>query len=382
MDNETPSSLSERLVSLDALRGFDMFWIIGAELLVLGLNDISQSGFTGWLATQFDHVEWEGFRFYDLIFPLFVFLMGVAITLSLDKTIEKEGKGAAVQRIVRRFVLLYILGFIYKGGFSAPFSELQYLGVLQRIAICYLCASLMYIGLSRRGLIGACVLILGVYWALLSFVPVPAEPALTALNPEWGAGGVSFAHGNNWPHYIEYHLGLTRSLDRFWYNEGLISTIPAVATALLGVFAGLWIREREVALQRRVVLLFAAGLVAVLTGYLWGLQFPIIKKLWTSSYVLVAGGYSCILLALFMQLIDVWGYKRWATPFLWIGANALTMYLVARFIDVLAIAEVFVGGDIADWLGVYATLAQTLVAMAMLLFLARFLYKRKIFLRI
>lgn len=379
------TSVTERLISVDALRGFDMFWILGADYLVASLKEItgSENGVLGWMAVQLEHVEWEGFVFYDMIFPLFVFLMGVAITFSLDKVVEKEGKKGAYIRIVKRFVLLFLCGVLYNGGLSREWPQIRIMGVLQRIALCYLFGSLLYMNLKKRGLIIACAAILLGYWAFMSFVPVPAEPALTAIDPTFGQAGISFARGSNWANYIDYHFLPGRRYDaKSWDPEGLLSTIPAVATALLGIFAGMLLQAKDVPNQKKALYLIGAGVLAVMAGYLWGYQFPVIKKIWTSSYVLVAGGYSSILLGVFYQVIDIWKFQFWARPFIWIGSNALALYLAGRFFEFGDIAELFVGGDIKVAMGDYGPILQTIVALLFIVLFARFLYKNKIFIRL
>ncbi len=181
---------TRRVVSVDALRGFDMFWILGADALVESLNKMAGgsggmlSRVAGFFGTQLEHVEWEGFRFYDLIFPLFVFIVGVSIVFSLTKLVEREGKAAAHRRVFRRFVLLFFLALIYSGGVSNEWPDIRLLGVLNRIALCYLFASLLFLNLRLRGLIIACASLLIGYWALMAFVPVP------------GIGAGSFAAGS------------------------------------------------------------------------------------------------------------------------------------------------------------------------------------------
>ncbi len=374
--------ITERLISLDALRGFDMFWIIGADDLVHSLSEIGHSGVTGFLATQLSHVEWRGLHFYDIIFPLFVFLMGVAIPFSLDKHVREEGKARAHVRLIRRFILLYLLGIIYYGGMSKLWPEFRFVGVLQRIAISYFFAGILYLNFRLRYLVIACVAILVGYWAFFSFVPVPAEPALTAVNPAWGHGGISFDQGNNWANYIDYHYLPGRRWDTYWDPEGLLSSIPAVASALLGVFAGLLLKNRSLTGYKKVGILLAAGVICVAAGFLWGHQFPIIKKIWSSSYVLAAGGFSLLLLGSFYLIIDVWKLRKWSTPFIWIGSNALTAYLAVRFVEFEDLAKLFVGGHVQNAAGRYGDLLTTVTAMALLFLLLRFLYKKKIFIRI
>src|SRR5437016_3237550 len=155
---QAPATLvaTQRLMSVDALRGFDMFWIVGAGSLVSALNKMSQTGPTKFLATQLEHADWQGFRFYDLIFPLFVFIVGVSTVFSLTKTIGQSGRSEALRRVLRRGVLLYFIGIFYYGGFAEPWPNMRLLGVLQRIALAYLFAGLLYCLFKPRSLIGIC----------------------------------------------------------------------------------------------------------------------------------------------------------------------------------------------------------------------------------
>ena len=357
-----------RLMSLDALRGFDMFWIIGADALVESLAKVSQVGFVGFIAYQLTHAEWEGFRFYDLIFPLFLFMVGISTVFSLENAVAKHGKKGAYVRLFRRFALLWFWAFIYSGGFAQ--EKISFAGVLQRIAYCYLITSLLFLNLRLRGLIAVCAGILIAYWALMTFVPVPE------------LGRPSFEMHTNWSNYLDRHYLPGEREERGWRNEGMLSTVPAVATCLLGVFAGLLIKANSVAPTRKTAWLIGSGVILVVIGYLWGIQFPIIKRIWTSSYVLVAGGYSCLLLAMFYTVIDVWEYRKWATPFVWIGANPLTIYLVAEFIPYHHLTGRIVAGPIQRWLGSYDAVAETILALALAMVFLRFLYNRKIFLRV
>lgn len=357
-----------RLMSLDALRGFDMLWIIGADEIVDALAKISHGGILAFFAYQLTHAQWEGFRFYDLIFPLFLFMVGISTVFSLDKSLAQDGRAAAYRRIFRRFLLLWFWAFIYSGGFDR--EQVSFAGVLQRIAYCYLVVSLLYIHLRPKALLAVCVAILAGYWALLTFVPVPE------------LGRPTFDMHVNWANYLDRHYLPGDREERGWRNEGMLSTIPAVATCLLGVFTALFLKDDNRSPRRKVALLFIAGCVLAALGYLWGIQLPIIKRIWTSSYVLVAGGYSLMFLAAFYLLIDVWQYRRGSTPFVWLGANALVLYLVAGLIPHEPITQTLVGGDIAAFLGPYAPIARTAVALALLLLLARFLYNRRIFLRV
>ncbi|MGO9060267.1 MAG: acyltransferase family protein [Candidatus Binataceae bacterium] len=365
-----PETANQRLVSLDALRGFDMFWIIGAAGLVEGLRKISDTGPIKFVADQLEHRAWEGLHFEDLIFPLFIFIVGISVVFSLTKTIQQSGRNTALKRIIRRTILLYLLGIIYYGGFATPFEDIRLLGVLQRIALCYLFAALLFCYLKPRGLVAVCVVLLVGYWALMTFVPVP------------GVGSGNFAEGKNLANYLDNHYLPLRKWDGDHDPEGLLSTLPAIATCLLGVFAGLLLQNKSVRDQKKVVYLAGAGVAGVALGWLWGLQFPVVKKIWTSSFVLVAGGYSALLMALFYQVVDIWKYQKWAQPLVWVGTNAITIYMAVNLIDFGQIARRFVGGDLNRYCGVYGDLIIALTSLLLEFWFLRFLYRRKMFLRL
>jgi predicted acyltransferase len=370
-----------RVASVDALRGFAMFWIIAGDSLAWSLHTLSigneglLSAATGFLSEQLMHVRWEGFRFYDFLFPLFVFVTGVSIPFSLPRLVAHKGKWAAHERVLRRSLLLFALGLIYYGGASNIWPEIRLLGVLQRIALCYLFASLLFLHLDLRGLVVAFVSLLVGYWALMTFVPVP----------EVGAG--LFAEDANLARWIDaqYLPGL-RFYDE-WDPEGLLSTLPAIASCLLGVFAGLLLKETRLEPTQKVVWFIGAGTILVAVGLLWGLQFPVVKKIWTSSFVLVAGGYSMLVLGIFFLLIDVWGQKAKATIFLWIGANAIVLYMMNNIVGFQSLAGRLVGGEVARFLDAQLTKGAgsfviVAVGVVLAIALAGFLYRRRIFLRV
>ncbi len=332
---------SPRVLSVDALRGFDMFWILGGDSLAAALQEMSRdkegalAAAGNFAGTQLEHVEWAGFRFYDLIFPLFVFIVGVSLVFSLTRLVEQEGRAAAHRRVLRRFVVLFLLALIYAGGVSKLWPEIRLLGVLNRIALCYLFASLLFLNLRWRGLVAACATLLVGYWALLTFVPVPGI----------GAGVVE--PGQNLSNWVDANYLPGKKWDGTWDPEGLLSTLPAIATCLLGVLAGLWLRRPCDCARHKSLWLVSAGVIMVLLGFIWGFQFPVVKKIWTSSFVLVAGGYSAILLGVFHQVIDVWGKQKWAVPFVWIGANAITLYFCENIFNFEKLAGRLVGGDVS-----------------------------------
>jgi predicted acyltransferase len=369
-----------RLASVDALRGFSMIGILGLDGMARAIAEMTRdheqfAAAGAAIHRQFSHPSWEGFTFYELIFPLFIFVTGVAIVLSLPRIVEQEGMARAQARVFRRSLLLFGLGILFYGGLSNPWPEIRLLGVLQRIALCYLFASLLFLHLRPRRLAVVLVSLLVGYWALLTFVPVP------------DVGAPTYAEGLTLTNWIDRNYLPGRRWYGEWDPEGLLSTIPAVATCLLGVFAGLLLRDARLTPQQKSPRLVAGGLALVVAGHLWGLQFPVIKNIWTSSYVLVAGGWSLLLLGIFHEVIDVGQRGRWATVLIWIGASAIVIYLAYFMFDFVALARRFVGGDVGRMADEYvapgtADLLACSVALAMAIALAGFLYRRKIFLRI
>ena len=414
-------------MSVDALRGFDMFWIIGADSLVYALSRMTQSRPTSFLADQLDHAEWEGFHFYDMIFPLFVFIVGVSLVFSLTKTIQQAGRAEALKRVFRRGILLFIIGIFYSGGFTSPWPDMRLLGVLNRIALAYFFAGLLFCFLKPRALVAIGVAILVGYWGLMSYTPIrdiqltksnlahlaeqagdaktaalfneERNPSAVKDSPAWAAAEKmfyattnrvtgKFGPGLNLANHIDFECLPARKYDTFFDPEGLLSTLPAVVTCLLGVFAGLLLRNQSVPDQRKVVYLIAFGITGVVLGWLWNAQFPVIKKLWTSSFVLVAGGYSAILLGVFYLIVDVWQSRAWCQPFVWMGMNSITIYLASNMLGGFRkLATRFAGGDVRTFLDAHITkgagdMAISIVGLLLAFWLVHFLYKRKIFLRL
>ena len=395
--------LPERLMSVDALRGFDMFWIVGAGYLFTAIDAWSEAPFGAAVKAQLTHVEWDGLRFYDLIFPLFVFIVGVSIVLSLRKAAAKDGKAACARKVLLRGALLFAVGLFYSGGLSRLWPDIRVLGVLQRIAICYTAAGLLFLFLRARWLAVLSTVILIGYWLLLWQVPIrdinmtPANMAELAKD----AGTTNavelfnrtdatiygqFHPGYNLANHFDFQFLPGKLYDTYWDPEGILSSFPAIVTCLLGVLSAVWLLREDRPLGSRSLLLIVAGCLCFSAGWGWGMHFPVIKKIWSSSFVLAAGGYSMVLLGLFFQVVDVWRFQAWCRPFVWIGSNAITIYLAAQILNFRKVAERFVGGDIRTWLNSQnAGLGEVLIALAALgvmLVFARFLYQRKIFIRL
>lgn len=368
-----------------------MFWIMGADaiggaFLKMGTPLSAEAGHAAapasgalvraahFIGEQLEHVEWEGFRFYDLIFPLFVFMAGVSLVLSLSRLVAQEGRAKAMGRIFRRALLIYLLGIFYYGGIGKGLDQVRLLGVLQRIALAYLGAGICFLYLKPRGLVMALAGILLGYWGLMALVPVP------------GIGAGHYEEGRNLANWIDAQYLPFRKWDGDHDPEGLLSTLPAIGSCLLGVLAGIHLREGKGPAVRKAAMLVGVGLALVAAGHLWGMWFPVIKKLWTSSYVLVAGGWSAVLLGVFHYVVDIRGWRGWCRPFVWIGLNPIAIYLLTNLVDFDALSRRFVGGQVVTFLdGIFPGLA--LLALALLgigwgIWVAWYLDRRRVYVRI
>lgn len=322
------------------------------------------------LARQFQHVEWEGFHFYDLIFPLFIFIVGLVLPFSLTRRLEAgANRRELYQHACRRSFLLFFFGLLANGLLDLNFPELRILGVLQRIAIAYFFATLLVMSSGVRGQVLATGLILLGYWAMMAWIPVP------------GFGRGNYTMQGNLAAYIDQRF-LPRPFCCYDYgdNEGIISNIPAIASCMLGVLAGHWLRTSH-SQKRKLLGLAAGGIVGLGVGLLWSLAFPIVKNIWSSSFVLFAGGWSLLLLALFYWIIDVRGYRKWAFVFTVIGANSITIYLARHFINFRDMGLIFTHGFI-NYLGAWKPFTLELGSVIVGWMFLYYLYRQKIFLRV
>jgi predicted acyltransferase len=363
---------ASRLISLDALRGFDMLWICGLDLIFRYLGKHFDVAWLKWMGAQMDHPKWEGFTLYDMIFPLFIFVSGVTIPFALLTKLEKgESKAALHLKVVRRMLLLIALGIIYNGGLTASsLHSIRYGSVLGTIGIGYGFAAIIAMNCRLRGQVIWLLAILLGYWAALTLFPVPGVGA-GVITPE----GCVCA-------WVDQHC-MPGVLGRKTYEAvGILPSIAAIPSALFGVLAGHWLRGADRKPGRKWLGLLLGGMALTGLGWFWGLYLPIIKNIWTSSYVVLCAGWSCLLLSLFYGVIDVLGYRRWAFPFIVIGMNSITIYMASRLIDFKYIANFLCGGLIKFAPSLYQPLLLLTAVLLIKWLLLYFLYRRKIFLRL
>ncbi|MDN5287595.1 MAG: hypothetical protein JWR38_3869 [Mucilaginibacter sp.] len=361
-----------RLFSLDALRGFDMFWIMGGEEIFHTLAKATKSPFWEAIALQFTHPDWNGFHLYDLIFPLFLFMAGVSTPFSVGRELEKgKSKGQLTLRVIKRAAILVVLGIIANNGLKImPISEIRFASVLGRIGIAYMFANIIYLHSRERWqMVWFWFFIIG-YWLLLKFTSAPGFPHGDLTMP------------GNFASYMDRVLLPGKLYLGIHDPEGLFSTIPAISTGLLGILTGSLLKKTGIKQMRKVAIMAVAGVIFLIIAQIWNLDFPINKNLWTSSFVMQVGGISLLLMALFYYIIDVLGYKKWAFFFKVIGMNSILIYISGHFIKWQYTTDGFFG-----WIGQLVGDPYNLVVMAVCFIMVKwlflyYLYQKKTFLRV
>lgn len=364
-------SVSERLLSLDALRGFDMFWIAGGEKIFHVLAKVTGWGSAVWIAQQFDHPDWHGFKIYDLIFPLFIFLAGVSTPYSIGSRLAKGvSKNELAKKSMKRAAVLILLGIVVNNGiFHEPIGEWRIASVLGRIGLAGMFAQLIYIYFNPKAQWTWFGGILIGYWLFMAFFPVP------------GCGAGMLTMDCNPASYLDT-LILPGVLYKGIHDpEGLLSTIPAIANALAGVFAGVLLKS-ALAQRDKVIQLAAAGIICVSVALLWDVIFPINKNIWTSSFALYTIGWSFLLLALFYGIIDVLKYRRWTFFFIVIGMNSIVVYMIGDFINFQYTADAIFGGLLSLFPEGFELFGKVIAFLAVKWAFMYLLYKNKLFLKV
>ncbi len=367
-----------RLLSLDVFRG----------ITIAGMVLVNNPGTWSAIYSPLEHAEWHGWTPTDLIFPFFLFIVGIAIPLGLGKRLEQGITKDIYFKIFRRALLIFLLGLFLNGFPYYDLSTLRIPGVLQRIAVCYLVTSLIFIHTNwkQQTIIGVSLLL--VYWILMTTIPVP-NCDVTTINDK----------ACNLPAYID-RIVLTE--NHIWRQakvfdpEGILSTIPAIVTTISGVLTGLWLKTKRTDLEK-VSAIFFFGIVLTVIGWFWGLFFPINKALWTSSYVFLTSGIALCLLGFCYWLIDIKDYKKWTKPFVIFGVNALALFvfsgLLSRLLGIIKVSDADGSSiSIQEWIfeNLFLSVASTINASLMFaisyiflwLFLMWLLYRKRIYIKV
>ena len=366
---------NQRLLSLDTLRGFDMLFIMGFSGLLASLCALWPNAFTDAVAGSMGHAAWDGLTHHDTIFPLFLFIAGVSFPFSLAKQRANGlGQGAILRKVIRRGVVLVVLGLVYNGLFKLDFASLRVASVLGRIGLAWMFAAMLFIRFGIRTRVAIAAGILVGYGLLLQFVGAPDA-----------AGAGPLTEAGNIVGYIDRtimpaHLYGNRGFD----PEGLLSTLPAIVTAMLGMFTGAFVRrsEEQVSGSRKALRMAAgAAVLLVLALCLDPLQ-PVNKKLWTPAFVFAAGAYSLGMFALFYYIIDVRQWRRWSYFFQVIGLNSITIYMLQRIVRVSYTSEFFFGGLASKFSPEVASVIFSAGYVTVCWLLLRFLDRKKIYLKV
>ncbi|MBN2271419.1 MAG: DUF5009 domain-containing protein [Sedimentisphaerales bacterium] len=369
-----------RILSIDALRGFTMFWIVGGWYIFDGLHKALNNDTTAWISNQLKHVEWEGFVFEDLIMPMFLFIVGVVMPISFQKRLDRgDSKAKLYRHVIIRSVILFVLGMVAQGNLlKLDPAELRiYCNTLQAIAAGYLISAMIILNMPVRWQVVTTVLLLLVFWALMMLVPFP------------GRGADRLDQNANLAAFIDRVI--LRQFDDGLNYTWILSSMTFAATVMLGVMAGHLLGSDKNRGAKFVLLLFA-GVGCLALGSLWGgwffkignfcpSLFPIIKRLWTSSFVLFAGGLSFLLLALFYLVIDVFRLRKWAYPLIVIGANSIFIYMAVHVFSFNAISDPFVTG-LDRFVGPWADFMHALAAFAVAWLVLWYMYRNKTFIKI
>jgi predicted acyltransferase len=373
------AALPQRLISLDVFRG----------LTIAGMFVVNTPGSWEHAFPPLLHAEWHGWTYTDTIFPFFLFVVGVSMAFSFSgRRALGAGRWALVMHTLRRAVIIFLLGFGLNWLSVLLFhrAHVRIPGVLQRIAVCFFFAAVVYLAGGRRALLPVAAILLLGYWALMMFVPVPS----------YGVGRLD-VEGNLAAYLDRAILGThTWKHNPAWDPEGLLSTLPAIATTLFGIAAGEILRGKA-DWSRKLTTLMAGGAILLSLGLLWSIWFPINKNLWTSSYSLFMAGLAAISLAICIWVVDVKSWRGWASPFVWLGSNAIALFVGATLATLLLLAIRMDGGD-GVRRSAYGTIYRTLFAhtedprLGSLLFALCFcgswvlvgglLYKRRTFIKV
>lgn len=364
---------SSRLLSLDILRGIDMFFIMGGGAFFIALADCFPCKTFDFLAYQMHHMPWEGLSIEDIIFPLFLFIAGISFPLSLFKLKKQCASNRYIyKKNIKRCAMLIFLGFIYNGLLDFNFETMRYASVLGRIGLAWMFATIIYmnVGFKIRNYIIA-ILWIG-YWILL----------LLYDSPE-GSGG-PYSIDGSLVGYIDRLILPGRLSDVIHDAEGILSTVPAIGTALMGmqICDIITVDSNKISENKKVFILLILGILLISLGLLWGEFFPIIKSLWTSSFACLVSGISTCLFAVFYYIIDVKRYKKYGFFFKIIGMNSLTIYLAQRFVGFSDISERLFGGIISFFPEQFHLLLNSIAYIFLCWFFLYCLYRKDVFFKV
>lgn len=370
----------QRLESLDILRGFDLFCLVALEPVLRRVAHAVSLPWFDKFMLNFSHVEWEGFVAWDLVMPLFLFMSGVSIPFALSRYKSLSGKPAVYARILKRVLLLWIFGMMCQGNLLAldPDKIYLYSNTLQAIAAGYLIAAMLFLHTEWKFQAAASVALLLIYWGAMEFIRVDSY------------GGGDYTPDGNLAEWID-RVVLGRFRDRATVEEGqvvfsgnyrytwILSSLNFGVTVLTGLFAGQILKNKTI--KRKLTLLLGIGAAMVAVGWLWHFQMPVIKKIWTSSMVLVSSGYCFLLMGLFYYLVDYKGYRKYTTGLKVYGMNSIVAYMLALCVSFSCIGRSLFYG-LEQYTGAWYEVLIAFTNAGIIYFILWMMYKRNFFLRV
>ncbi|QGY47191.1 DUF5009 domain-containing protein [Maribellus comscasis] len=381
MSHPENKTLSKRIESLDILRGFDLFCLVFFQPVFMSLARAFDLPFTNWLATKFDHVQWEGFVFWDIIMPLFMFMAGASMPFAFAKHLKTGSNAHLYKRILKRVVLLWIFGMMCQGNLLSfnPDRIFLYSNTLQAIAMGYFISAVLLMHFKLNGQIIITAVLLLTYWAALSFIKIG------------NYGGGDFTPDYNLAEYIDrlvlgrFRNGTTITggmvdFGTYYRYTWILSSLNFGVTVMTGVFAG-HIMKSGLSNLKKVQWLAIIGVLFILTGQIWGLQMPIIKRIWTSSMTLYSSGICFLLMAFFYYLVDYKNYGKYLRWFKIYGMNSILAYMLFEIVNFTSVSASLLHGT-EQFLGDYYKTVIQLANVSIIFLILWVMYKRKNFLRV
>lgn len=383
METQNVSLMPQRIESLDALRGLDLFFLVAFGPFARTLIKAADLPCLDGLYKQLSHVQWEGFAVWDLIMPLFLFMSGITIPFAFSRMKQERDKRALTRRLTKRVLLLWIFGMIVQGNLLGldPDHIYFYTNTLQTIAVGYLASALFFFFTSIRTQILSTVALLLVYWAAMQWITIDGFGGGDYTQEENLAEGIDRIVMGRFRDSAELMPDGTVAFAKGYYYTWLLSSLNFIATVMSGMFAGYIAKSKQIQERNKVLLYFGIGAALVVSGWLWGMFLPVIKTIWTSSMVFVTSGYCFLLMGAFYYWIDYKGHRKHLTWLKVYGMNSIVAYMLAETIHFSCIGESLLHG-FEQYLNAYYPVLISLSDIAIIFAILYVMYRQRIFLKV
>jgi predicted acyltransferase len=364
-NNDASVSINRREAALDMARGYAMVILLVYMTLPQALKGFGENPLAQFLKVQLGHATWHGLTYVDLGLPAFIQIVGISIVYSLSNRVGQPDNRSTHGKILVRTAVLFLLGLLYNGGFSQPWPHVRFAGVLQRIAICYGFCALLFLHSRIKGQVTLLLLILCGYWAMLNYVPVPS----------YGAGNYSFE--GNLAKYVDSRWLPGRGFFGSWDSEGILTTLPAIATCIGGILIGEFFRNSSLRAVDKVLVSFLIGGASAIVGLVWMEWVPLNKYLWTPPFIVICQFHGLVMYGLFYFVCEVLKKADWGFPLIVVGANPLLAYLAIGLLPFHDIATRVVGADLQSAAGSAGPLLVVVVEIILCWLLLYWFYRNR-----